>query len=92
VTLLERLAYWSDPDMYDEPPTPEEALRQFLYVAIAHYIEEHDQELFDWLCGDEPEPPRLSAWVNEYAARDLSEPDGYGRSAVGSAVGEPPTE
>lgn len=72
MSLLERIADWRDPRHYDQPPTDEEAARQFLFTAISDFIEENEVLLVEWLTtSDDDEVPHLDAWVDEYAQRPL---------------------
>jgi len=83
MSLVERLASWADPRNWDSPEqaTEEAVLRQFVYSTIASFIEEKDEELVAWLTGqaDIDEVPGLNDWVDEYAERPMSEPDGWER-------------
>ena len=83
MSLVERLASWADPHNWDSPEqaTEEAVLRQFVYSTIASFIEEKDEELVAWLTGqaDIGEVPGLNDWVDEYAERPTSEPDGWER-------------
>lgn len=85
MSLADRLDDWRDPRHWDVgvPPTDEEVLRQFVYSAITDYIHEHEVALSEWLISsNDDEPPEACEWVDEYADRPLSEPDGYDRAPL----------
>lgn len=82
MSLIERLADVEvDPDGSAGVPE-EDRLRQFLFIAIQDYLEEHLSSLLDWLETDEDEMPDPD-WVDEYGNRPLSEPSGLDRAGAG---------